>query len=200
MIDDPAKTLPIGKVIRARHFREHGDFIIGKFFYDPPTVMQDKHWDGNISATYGFGAQAVEVEVDKETGVVKILKIVAAHDVGKVINPMTLEGQIEGGLAQGIGYALTEQIQLQNGKVMNPNYADYKIMTTVDQPELEIVFIETNDPEGPFGAKGVGEMPLVPIAAAIANAIYDAVGIRLRSLPMTPEKVLKALKEKQAIG
>ena len=200
MVDDPSKTLPLGKVIRARHFKEHGDFIIGKFFYDPPTVMQDKHWDGNISATYGFGAQAVEVEVDKETGVVKILKVVAAHDVGRVINPMTLEGQIEGGLAQGIGYALTEQIQLQNGRVMNPNYADYKIMTTVDQPKLEIVFIETNDPEGPFGAKGVGEMPLVPTAAAISNAVYDAVGVRLRSLPMTPEKVLKALKEKQAVG
>ena len=197
LIDDPSKTLPVGKVIRARHFREHGDFIIGKFFYDPPTHMQDKHWDGNISAAYGFGTQSAEVEIDLETGQVKVLKIVAAHDVGRVINPMTLEGQIDGGIAQGIGYGLYETIQLEKGRVQNPNFADYKILTAADMPEIEPVLIETIDPEGPFGAKGVGEMPMVPTAAAIANAIYDAVGVRMRSLPITPEKILKALKVKQ---
>lgn len=194
MVSDPSKTIPLGKVVRARHFREGGSFVVGNFFYDPPTVMQDKRWDGNISATYGFGTQAAEVEVDTETGQVKVLKIAAAHDVGRVINPMTLEGQVEGGVAQGIGYALYESIQLDKGKVMNPNFADYKILTPVDIPEIEKIFVETIDPEGPFGAKGVGEMPMVPTAAAIANAVYDAVGVRIRSLPITPEKLLAALK------
>ncbi len=194
MKSDPSKTLPYGKVVRARHFREGGDVVVGKYFYDPPTVMQDKHWDGNISATYGFGAQSAEVEVDLETGQVKVLKIVAAHDVGRVINPMTLEGQVEGGVAQGVGYALLENIQLKEGAVQNPNFADYKMLTPLDVPEIEKVFVETIDPEGPFGAKGVGEMPMVPTAAAIANAVYDAIGVRIRSLPITPEKVLEALK------
>ena len=144
------------------------------------------------------GAHGVEVEVDKETGKVKILKYIAAHDVGRAINPMLLEGQIYGAVAMGTGYALTERLILEKGEVMNPNFRDYKILTAKDIIPMEPVIIETVDEDGPYGAKGIGEPGLVPTAPAISNAIYDAVGVRIRDLPITPEKIRKALKEKDA--
>ncbi len=195
--DDPEKSLSLSKVVRSLHFRKGGHVVVGNYYYDPPTNHQDKEWRGNLSATYGFGAHAVEVEVDEETGVVKVKKVAAAHDIGRVINPIGAEGQVEGGVAMGIGYALTEQMQLDHGRILNPNFTDYKIPTTVDMPEVVPIFVETDDPEGPFGAKGMGEMTMVPTPAAIANAIYQAIGVRIRSLPITPEKVLKALAEKK---
>ncbi len=194
---DSEKNLSLGKAVRSLHFRQGGHVVVGEYYYDPPTEHQDKEWKGNISATYGFGAHAVEVEVNEETGVVKVKKVAAAHDIGRVLNPVGAEGQVEGGVAMGLGYALTEQIQIKDGKVLNPNFTDYKIPTTMDMPEIESILVETIDPEGPFGAKGMGEMTMVPTAAAIANAIYHAAGIRMRSLPITPEKVLKALAEKK---
>jgi xanthine dehydrogenase molybdenum-binding subunit len=109
---------------------------------------------------------------------------------------MLLEGQVYGGATMGIGYALTERLILKDGKVMNPNFLDYKMLTAKDVPNIETIVIETNDPFGPFGAKGIGEPGSVPTAPAIANAIYDAVGVRIKDLPITPEKVLAALKEK----
>jgi xanthine dehydrogenase molybdenum-binding subunit len=122
---------------------------------------------------------------------------VAVHDVGRVLNQQTLKGQTYGGLAQGLGYALTEQVLCERGRILNPNFRDYKIPTAceLDFP-VELEFVETEDSFGPFGAKGVGEPGLVPTAPAIANAIYDAVGIRVRDLPITPERVLAALKER----
>ena len=150
------------------------------------------------AAAYGFGAQAVEVLVDTETGKIRVVKIVAAHDVGRAINPMYVEGQIEGGLQMGLGYALTEELQVKEGQILNPTFLDYRIPTALDMPAIETVIVETADPEGPFGAKGVGEMGGTPTAAAIANAVYDAVGIRLNQLPMTPERVLQALRETNA--
>jgi xanthine dehydrogenase molybdenum-binding subunit len=110
---------------------------------------------------------------------------------------MLLEGQVYGGATMGIGYALTERLILREGKVMNSNFLDYKMLTAKDVPNIEPIVVETNDPFGPFGAKGIGEPGLVPTAPAIANAIYDAVGVRIKDLPITPEKVLAALKEKQ---
>lgn len=194
---NPEQSLPIGKVIRSRHFRPGGQVVIGEHYYDPPTEHQDKEWRGNISATYGFGAHAVQVEVDEETGKVKVKKVAAAHDVGRVINPIGAEGQVDGGVAMGIGYALSEQFHLDRGRLLNPNFTDYKVLTTMDIPEVVPIFVETNDPAGPFGAKGMGEMTMVPTPAAIANAVYHATGIRIRSLPITPEKVLRALKERK---
>jgi xanthine dehydrogenase molybdenum-binding subunit len=166
-------------------------------FYDPPNERPD--WDkgkGNMSATYAYGTQGAEVEVDTETGEVRILHMVAAHDVGKVLHPQALRGQMYGALAQGVGYALYEEVQSQEGRIMNPNFRDYKIPTIheMDFP-IELDFIETDDRFGPFGAKGVGESGLVPTAPAIANAIYNAVGVRIRDLPITPEKILEALKK-----
>jgi len=157
--------------------------------------MPDKDQIGDVSACYSFGTHVAEVEVDVETGVIRVLGISAAHDVGRVINRNGIEGQLEGGIAQGIGYCLSEEIKLDGGRMLNPGFTDYKLVTTTDMPGLKFSFIETRDPAGPHGAKGIAESPMIPVAAAIANAVYDATGVRIRELPMTPERVLNALKE-----
>lgn len=194
-----SKPLELGKVVRARHFREGGQIVIGEGWYDPPTKLVDKDtYKGNISAAYGFGAQMAEVEVDIETGRVRVLRLVCANDVGRAINPMAVEGQMEGGAQMGLGYALTEEVIVKEGRVLNPDFLDYRLFTSADMPEIESIIIETDDPMGPFGAKGVGEMGGTPTAAAIANAIYNAVGVRLTQLPMTPERVLQALEALEA--
>jgi len=195
------KSIDLGKVIRSRHYREGGQVIIGEGWYDPPTKLVDKDtYKGNISATYGFGSQMAEVEVDIETGIVRVLRLACANDVGRAINPMAVEGQIEGGAQMGLGYALSEELIVKEGQVMNPDFRLYRLFTAADMPHIESYLIETDDPEGPFGAKGVGEMGGTPTAAAVANAIYDAVGIRLTELPMTPERVLAALDKKYGRG
>lgn len=195
---DEDRSISMSKVVRRRHFREDGKVVVGDGWYDPPTKMVDKDtYKGNISAAYGFGSQMADVEVDIETGLVRVLRLVCANDVGRAINPMAVEGQIEGGAQMGLGYALTEELIVKEGKVLNPDFVDYRLFTTADMPEIETIIIETDDPGGPFGAKGVGEMGGTPTAAAIANAIYDAVGLRLTELPMTPERVLTRLEEEQ---
>jgi len=159
--------------------------------------MEDKEYRGNISVTYGFGTQGAEVEVDTETGQVRIVKMVIANDVGRAINPVLVEGQLEGGLSMGIGYALMEELVVEKGEVKNPNFLDYKLPTAKDMPPTEIVLVETDDPGGPFGAKGSGEAGTIPTAAAIGNAVADALGFHLFELPMQPEVVLSAIKAKQ---
>ncbi len=187
----------LGKLLRAIHFREGGDMLTEKVFYNPPNELPNwKTGIGNMSATYTFGTQGVEVEVDEETGEVEIIKMVSAIDVGKVLNMQTLKGQMYGGIAQGVGYALYEEVKTEAGRILNPGFTDYKIPTASEMAfPIELHFVETDDPNGPFGAKGVGEPGLVPTAPAIANAVYDAVGVRIHDLPMTPEKVLRALKQ-----
>ena len=147
-----------------------------------------------------YQAAFSEVEVDRETGEVKILKMVMVNDSGRSINPTVVEGQMEGGTAQGVGYALWEETVMDRdtGRILTDDFDTYKIATTLDMPEIETLLIERPDPTGPFGAKGVGEPGCVAQAASIANALYDAVGIRIWELPLTPEKILKALKEKKA--
>ncbi len=195
--NDANKTIAFDKVVRGMHYREGGVVVIGAGWYDPPTKLVDKDtYKGNISAAYGFGAQAAEIEVDMETGKVRVLKIVAAHDLGRAINPMYVEGQIEGGIQMGVGYALTEELLVREGRVLNPTLLDYRMPTALDMPQIETVIVETADPEGPFGAKGVGEMGGTPTAPAIANALYDAIGVRMYQVPMTAERVLKAIREK----
>ncbi len=139
-----------------------------------------------------------EVEVDTETGEVKVPKMVVVNDSGRAINPMTVEGQLEGGASQGLGYALWEKpvMDTDTGQVLTDDFDTYKIATTLDMPELETVLLEQPEPSGPFGAKGVGEPGCVNQAASIANAIYDAIGVRIWKLPITPERVLEALKTK----
>lgn len=195
---DTEKNIDLARVVRKRHFQEEGSMVIGKGWYDPPTQLVDKDtYKGNISAAYGFGAQMAEVEVDIDTGEVRVLRLACANDVGRAINPMAVEGQIEGGAQMGLGYALTEELIVKEGKVQNPNFLDYRLFTSADMPEIKSIIVETDDPGGPFGAKGVGEMGGTPTAAAIANAIFDAVGVRMTKLPMTAERVLKALDKKR---
>lgn len=186
--------LALARVVRQRHFRQGGQIVVGEGWYDPPTQMVDKDtYKGNISAAYGFGAQMAEVEVDTESGQVRVLRLACANDVGRAINPMAVEGQIEGGAQMGLGYALSEELIVVDGQVLNPDFHHYRLFTAADMPPIETIIVETDDPGGPFGAKGVGEMGGTPTAAAIANAIYAAIGIRLTELPMTPERVLAAI-------
>ncbi len=148
---------------------------------------------------FSFGTQAVEVEVDPETGRVKVVKVVAAHETGTTINQTMVEGQIEGSVAQGMGYALVEQlIRDESGKILNDSFLDYKIANIGDVPEIVAIGVESLGTNGPYGAKGIGEPGLVPTAPAIANAIFDAIGIRFYELPITPDKVLRALEAKRS--
>ena len=175
-----------------------GEMVMSEVFYDPPNEMLDREGKGNLSCTYAFGTHGVEVEVDRQTGQVKILDYIAVHDVGRAINPMLIKGQIYGAACMGTGYGLTEEIKVIDGKVENPDFLDYKILTAKDYFPIKPIIVEPYDPAGPFGAKGIGEPACVPSAPAIANAIYDAVGVRIKDLPITPEKILAALKEKES--
>jgi xanthine dehydrogenase molybdenum-binding subunit len=190
----PQRRIPYEKAVRAGHFREGGRILIGQAFYDPPTQMLDKEFRGNVSVTYAFAAQAALVEVEEATGKVEVLRVASAHDVGRALNPIGCEGQIEGGIHMGLGYALTEELRLRDGRVVNPGFLDYKLLTAPDMPEVLITLIETIDEAGPFGAKGLGEAGTIPISAAVANAVKDAVGVRMTELPMTPERVWRILR------
>ena len=141
-----------------------------------------------------LATQAVEVEVDVETGVVRVVKVAAAHDVGRAVNPTTVEQQIEGGVVMGLSNALFEEFTSEAGIIRNGSFADYKIATIEDVPEIVPIIVESVHAEAPFGAKGVGEPAAAMTAPAIANAVFDAVGVRIRDLPLTPEKVLAALR------
>ncbi|HEV8670760.1 MAG TPA: molybdopterin cofactor-binding domain-containing protein [Candidatus Limnocylindria bacterium] len=151
----------------------------------------------NFSASYTFAAHACEVEVDRATGRIKILDYVAAHDIGRAINPTMVEGQIIGGAAMALGAALGEELIYEGGRIVNPAYMNYALPRAADVPRVRPILIEDPDPNGPYGAKSIGELAVVPAASAVANAVYDAVGIRLRELPFTPDKVLAALAEKE---
>lgn len=153
---------------------------------------------GNYSATYAFGAQAAEVEVDPATGHVRVLKVVAVQDVGRVINEASLDGQMHGGIVQGIGMALSEDLVFDHGQPVNTSLINYRVPRIFEATEIETAYIETCDPKGPLGAKSSGEVSINPTVAAIANAVAHATGIRFRTLPITPHKVLAALRRKQA--
>ncbi len=183
-------AIPFAKAVRRRLLREQSSIIMASAFYDPPTENQDEGFIGNISATYGFGAHVAEVEVDPETGMIRLLNLWAAHDVGRALNPMSCEGQIEGGTVMGIGLALTEELPVQDGRFLAPNFHDYGMPTTVDPPRIDVTLVETFDPKGPYGAKGIGEGGIILPPAAIANAVADAIGIRPREYPMRPWKVV----------
>jgi CO/xanthine dehydrogenase Mo-binding subunit len=143
---------------------------------------------------FSFGTQCAEVEVDRESGEIKVLKVVAAHETGTTINQTMAEGQLEGSVAQGIGYALMERLQRVEGRVVNDRLLDYKILNIGDLPEIQALCIESEGTKGPYGAKGIGEPGLVPTAPAIANAVHDAIGVWFHELPITREQVLEALK------
>ncbi|MBN1773290.1 MAG: molybdopterin-dependent oxidoreductase [Deltaproteobacteria bacterium] len=196
---EPWLRVELARFLRAVHFREGGEMLSAESFVDPPTQLPDfERGFGNLSAAYAYGTQGAEVEVDEETGEVRVLRLVAVHDVGAVLNPQTLAGQMYGALAQGLGYALYEEVLSERGRILNPDFRDYKLPTAheLGMP-IELEFVEPDEPAGPFGAKGVGESGLVPTAPAIANAIHDAVGVRLYDLPLRPERVLEALRKRR---
>jgi xanthine dehydrogenase molybdenum-binding subunit len=190
---DGEALMDLGKLIRSLHFSVKSDVVMTTEYYEPPSVMQDKEFKGDVSASYAFGTQVVEIEVDTATGIIRILKVTAAHDVGRVVNALGVEGQVEGGVVMGMGYAIAEHLQVDEGIVTNPCFRDYKLITAPEIPEINAHFVETQDPEGPVGAKGIGEAPAICTAAAIANALYNATGVRMYELPLTPERVLRAL-------
>jgi aldehyde oxidoreductase len=161
--------------------------------FDPGVIKLDENGQGFPYSTYAFGAQIAVVEVDTETGMVKVLKVAAAHDVGRAVNPLSVEGQIQGGVLMGQGYALQEEFI----PGLTKNFKSYAIPTVWDMPEIIPIIVEDPEPTGPFGAKGVGEPALIPTAPAIVNAVYNATGVRIYDLPLTPTRVLKALKSKK---
>jgi CO/xanthine dehydrogenase Mo-binding subunit len=164
--------------------------------YRPPatTPLDLETGAGTPNSCYGYSAQAVEVEVDVATGVVVVTKIISVHDVGRAINRQQVEAQIEGCLAQAVGYALTENLLSRDGTILTPYFSTYLLPTALDMPvDIVPVILELADPHGPYGARGVAEMPLVPFAPAVAAAIHNATGAWLDDLPMTPERVLAAI-------
>ncbi|MDE2802939.1 MAG: molybdopterin-dependent oxidoreductase, partial [Chloroflexota bacterium] len=153
--------------------------------------------DTALPPVTAYVAQIAEVSVDPETGQVKLLRLTSAHDVGKIVNPIGHQGQVNGGAMQGIGYALMEELQVEDGRVTTLSFGDYKIPTMNDLPEMRTVLVESESGVGPYNVKSIGENSTIPVAAAIANAVEDAVGVRIKDLPITAEKVYRALKEKR---
>lgn len=198
----PDKAVPVGLLAAIAPFAQ-GPLIGEGSFNMPINPCDFSTVKGSSSPSWGgasYFAQAAEVEVDEETGNIKVLKVVAAHDVGFAINPLGVIGQIEGGVSQGIGLALTEHIAYREGKMVNPSYLDFKLPLAIDNPAIEAILVESNSPEGPYGAKGVGEPPIIPTAAAIANALYHATGARVFDLPLTPERVHAVLRARKKRG
>jgi CO/xanthine dehydrogenase Mo-binding subunit len=192
---DPQRRVQYDAVARAGHFRDGGRVLVAEAFYDPPTTMLDKDFQGNVSAAYTAAFQAALVDVDPESGRVVVRRVVSAHDVGRALNPAAAEGQVHGGVHMGLGYALSEKLVVERGQVLTQTFMDYAVFKADDMPEIVVRLIESVDAEGPFGAKGLGESGVIPVAAAIRNAIKDAIGVRFTELPITPERVLAALWE-----
>lgn len=189
------RAMPFGDVVYTSILRNGGQDISARAHWDGPSVMADPETGyGNYSTSYPFYANAAEVEVDPETGRVTVLNFAAAHDVGKALNPSIVEGQIQGGVIQGLGYGLLEELVFEDGRLLNPSFTDYKLFTMVEAPLVRPLLIETIDPNGAYGAKGVGETPRICPSPAVANAIHDATGTRMKQLPMTPERVFRAMK------
>jgi CO/xanthine dehydrogenase Mo-binding subunit len=193
---DGTSRLSIAQLAESSHFTHRGP-IIGRGSY---LAEEDVHLNPSIMEgfpleavpTHGFATHIAEVEVDSATGQVSVIQVVGAHEIGRAINPTGIEGQIEGGISMGVGAALTEEMRFRDGRVANPNWVDYQLLTPLDMPHVESVIIEDPDASGPFGAKGLGEHTVLPTAPAIANAVYDATGVRVRDLPITPERMFFA--------
>ena len=171
--------------------------LTGTGSYAPPLEARGgKHKGAGVgpSPAYSYSAQVAEVTVDEETGEVTVHKVWAAHDCGRALNPVSVEGQIIGSVWMGMGQALTEEMVWKDGMLMNPGMLEYRSPSSVESPEVEPIIVESIDPEGPFGAKECSEGSLAATIPAISNAIYDAVGIRLHECPFTPERVLAALR------
>ncbi len=195
--DAPDKTITFEDTVYDTLHSQEGRYIMGSGFYNPPVeAVMSGTYEGNTSLAYSFGAQIAEVEVDPETGIVTLLKMTVAHDVGCAINPLAVEGQLDGQVFSGMGQSMYEECLMENGQVLNPSLLDYKLPRSFEMPEVEHIIVETIDPYGPFGAKEVGQGPIQSTTQAIANAVSNAIGYPIKELPITPERVLNALRQK----
>jgi 4-hydroxybenzoyl-CoA reductase subunit alpha len=173
-----------------------GSFVESGFYVSPKLGGNFKGSGAGLSPAYSFGAFVSEVVVDVKTGKVRVHQVWGAHDCGRALNPLAVEGQIQGCIHMGLGQALSEEVVFDGGQIVNANFIDYCVPSAVDTPEMDVTIIESNDAEGPFGAKEAGEGPIHPVLPSIGNAIYDAVGLRMFELPITPDKILAQLREK----
>ena len=190
----PARALTMTEVVQ-HAMRRRGEQPIGTGVYHGHGVPLNAQGQGELQS-FEYSTQVAEVEVDLDTGEVRVLRLTNAQEVGRAINPLIVEGQLEGGMVMGLGFALLEEVVCRDGQVVNPYAFDYRVPRAEDMPELTTVLLEHRDPIGPYGAKGCGEICMDPTAAAIANAVADAIGARVTSLPITPEKVLRAIHER----
>ena len=195
---DPPLTVSFKEL--AAHCHQSGVRCTGHGWQDITTKDVDPETSqGDAYATYDWATQLAEVEVDTETGEVRVVRLASATDAGKAINPQNVEGQIEGGAVMGIGYALLEDYIIgPEGKPRTNRLSQYRVATALDVPDVDSLIVEVPEPSGPFGAKGIAEPASIPTAPAILNAIYDAVGVRVTSLPVSPEEILRLLEEQAA--
>ncbi len=193
--DDPGRSLTLAGVVKACAADGIPLYNVAQFNAPFRELIDFKTGQGQVFADFTFGTHGAEVSVDVETGKVKVLKLVSCFDVGQAINPLSVEGQLEGGALYGMGYGLTEEIILDRGKTLTPSFSEFIVATSLDAPDVETILLESGDGVGPFGAKGIGEPSCVSVAPAIANAVCDALGVRIVDLPLTPEKIVKALKK-----
>ena len=196
---DPEKSMPFGRLVRIACYSGTGAVIIGRGYSSygiQPMPTTFENGIGNAGTNYSFTAQSAEVEVDMETGQIRCVDTTIAHDCGRPLNPLTVEGQNEGGAIMGLGQVLYEDFIMDKGKTLNPTFLDFKMARSTDVPNIKVMHVETNDPDGPFGAKEASEGSIVSAPPAVVSAIHDATGIWFKELPVTPEKIVKALKEK----
>lgn len=195
---DGVAVIPLDKLLRQMHFAgQDAQLVMVTDYYEPPSEPETDDHKGDMSAAYSNAVHVAEVVVDTATGEVKVETVWSVQDVGRVINRTGLEGQIEGGIAMGLGYALSEDLKIEKGIVKNPFFRDYHLFTAPEMPKIDMTFLETMDEEGPAGAKGIAELPTIVIAPAVGNAVYNATGVRIDHPPLSPEKVARALWERE---
>ena len=199
------QSLSVANVLKATFGAGAGAAILGKGVFTPQDILgledfENVHLEAfsTVSVFHSYAAHGAEVAVDLETGVVRVLRLVAAHDVGRAINPVNCRQQVEGALVMGLGYGLMEEYFWDKGRVVNPDFLSYAVPTALDCAPMEVYLVEEAHPQGPYGAKGAGELAIAPAAPAIANAVYNACGVRIRDLPVTPAKVLKELRAQRS--
>jgi len=194
---DGVPLIKLDRLLRQMHFQAEPEVVMVTDYYEPKSEPEGARHVSDHSAAYSHAVHVAEITVDTLTGEIRVDKVTVAQDVGRVINRMGLEGQVEGGIAIGLGYALSEDMQLDKGRLRNACFRDYKLITAPEMPPIEMHFIESNCAEGPYGAKGISELPTIVIAPAIANALYNATGVRIFDPPMTPEKVARAIHDRR---
>ncbi|MCB2022110.1 MAG: xanthine dehydrogenase family protein molybdopterin-binding subunit [Burkholderiaceae bacterium] len=195
---DGTQIIKLDRLLRQMHFQAVPELVMVTDYYEPKSEPEGAEHASDHSAAYSHAVHVAEITVDTLTGEIKVDKVTVAQDVGRVINRMGLEGQVEGGIAIGLGYALSEDMRIENGRLKNACFRDYKLITAPEMPPLDMHFIESDCAEGPYGAKGISELPTIVIAPAIANALYNATGVRIFDPPLSPEKVARAIHEKRS--